>query len=116
MELYRSTVPFPLTATLSRILNFGLPGRLLRSEPPAKAYRIFGDRGSGYCFLIVYFSCPCCATICTASQQEQPVRHPGYFHCRVCAVRVHEWSGLYNFTDWQPVTTKAIRMCTRQRI
>ena len=55
--------------------------------------------------LIVYFSCPHCATIYTASQQEQPGRHPGYFLCRMCATPVHEWSGLYNFTDWKPVTT-----------
>ena len=51
--------------------------------------------------LIVYFSCPHCATIYTASQQEQPGRHPGYFRCRMCATPVHEWAGLYNFTDWQ---------------
>ena len=51
--------------------------------------------------LIVHFSCPHCATIYTASQQEQPGRHPGYFHCRMCATPVHEWAGLYNFTDWQ---------------
>ena len=51
--------------------------------------------------LIVYFSCPHCATIYTASQEEQPVRHPGYFHCRLCATPVHEWAGLYNFTGWQ---------------
>ena len=51
--------------------------------------------------LIVHFSCPQCATIYAASQQEQPGRHPGYFHCRMCATPVHEWAGLYNFTDWQ---------------
>ena len=54
--------------------------------------------------VIVHFSCPHCATIYTASQQEQPGRHPGYFHCRMCGAPVHEWTGLYNFTDWQPVT------------
>jgi len=55
--------------------------------------------------LIVHFSCPCCATIYTASQQEQPGRHPGDFHCRSCGTPVHKWTGLYNFVDWQPVAT-----------
>jgi hypothetical protein len=63
--------------------------------------------------LIVYFSCPHCATIYTASQQAQPGRHPGYFLCRVCAAPVHEWRGLYNFTDWQPTILRRKR--ARQR-
>ena len=68
--------------------------------------------------LIVHFSCPHCATIYTACQEMQRRRHPGDFRCRMCSTPVHEWAGLYNFTDWQPVTTKAkaIGMRTRQRI
>ena len=54
--------------------------------------------------VIVHFSCPRCGTIYAASQQEQPGRHPGFFHCRACGAPVHEWSGRYNFTDWNPVT------------
>ena len=60
--------------------------------------------------LIVFFACPDCATVYTASQKEQPVRHPGCFHCRACATPVHEWSGLYGFTDWQ------LKILRRKRI
>ena len=63
--------------------------------------------------LIVYFSCPHCATVYTARQDEQPARHPGYFHCRVCAAPVHEWSGLYNFAAWQLTILRRKRI--RQR-
>ena len=35
--------------------------------------------------LIVYFSCPHCATIYTARQEEQPGRHPGTTFIAVCA-------------------------------
>ena len=55
--------------------------------------------------LIVHFSCPHCATVYTANQKEQPGRHPGGFHCRMCSTPIHEWAGLYNFTDWKHVTT-----------
>jgi hypothetical protein len=65
--------------------------------------------------LIVYFSCPHCATIYTASQQERPGRHPGDFHCRMCAAPVHEWSGLYDFIDWKPVTTTPRRKRSLRR-
>ena len=63
--------------------------------------------------LIVYFSCPRFATVYTACQQQQPGRHPGDFHCRMCGTRVHEWAGLYNFTDWKPVTTVPRRKRSR---
>jgi hypothetical protein len=66
--------------------------------------------------LIVYFSCPHCATVYAASQQQQPARHPGNFHCRSCGTPVYEWFGLYNFTDWQLVTTKPRRKRARQRV
>jgi len=65
--------------------------------------------------LTVYFSCPHCATIYTASQQEQPGRHPGSFLCRVCAAPAHEWRGLYNFTDWKPATTTTRRKRSPRR-
>ena len=62
--------------------------------------------------LIVHFSCPDCATIYTATQEEQPGRHPGTFHCRQCGAPVHEWTGLYNFTDWKMTILRRKR--TRQ--
>ena len=54
--------------------------------------------------LTVHFSCPHSATIYTASQQEQPVRHPGDFHCRMCALRSTNGAGsitsqIGNFDD-----------------
>jgi predicted Zn finger-like uncharacterized protein len=54
--------------------------------------------------MIAYFSCPHCATVYTASQEQLPGQHRGDF-CRRCGAPVHEWTGLYNFTDWKPVTT-----------
>ena len=51
--------------------------------------------------LIVHFSCPHCATIYTACQENSRRRHPGDFRCRMCSTPVHEWAGLYNFTGWQ---------------
>ena len=66
--------------------------------------------------LIVYFSCPRCATVYTACQLQRPGQHPGYFYCRVCAAPVHRWGGLYNFTDWKPVTTKPRKNGSRRRV
>ena len=54
--------------------------------------------------LIVHFSCPHCATVYTAGQEQRPGRHPGDFYCRECGTPVHSWTGLYNFADWKPVT------------
>ena len=65
--------------------------------------------------LIVHFSCPHCATIYTACQEEQPGRHPGDFRCRMCGTPVHEWAGLYNFTDWQLAAIPRKKR-TRQRL
>ena len=49
--------------------------------------------------LIVHFSCPHCATIYAASQEEQSEHCSGNFHCGRCGTPVHEWTGgLYNFS------------------
>ena len=53
--------------------------------------------------LIVHFSCPHCAALYSAIQEQRDGRHPGDFHCRGCGTQVHEWTGLYNFVNWQPV-------------
>jgi predicted RNA-binding Zn-ribbon protein involved in translation (DUF1610 family) len=65
--------------------------------------------------LIVHFSCPQCATIYAASQEQRPGRHLGDFYCRNCGTPVHSWTGLYNFSDWMPVSTTPSKKRTRQR-
>ena len=55
--------------------------------------------------LIVHFSCPHCTTVYAASQEEQPTHCSGDFHCGRCGAPVHEWTGLYDFSYWKPVTT-----------
>jgi hypothetical protein len=55
--------------------------------------------------LIVHFSCPHCATVYAASQEEQPEQCAGNFHCGRCGTPVHEWTGgLYNFSGWKAGT------------
>jgi len=53
--------------------------------------------------LTVHFSCLPCGALYTAIQERRPGRHPGDFYCRGCGTPVHEWTGLYNFVNWQPV-------------
>ena len=76
--------------------------------------RVHHLRMSNDARLIVHFSCPSCATVYTTRQEEQPGRHPGDFHCRMCGTPVHEWTGLYNFTDWQLTILRRKR--TGQRV
>ena len=65
--------------------------------------------------LIVHFSCPHCGTVYTASQEQRLKRCAGRFQCGRCAVQVHEWTGLYNFSNWQkyrcPPTTLVELRC-----
>ena len=64
--------------------------------------------------LIVHFSCPHCATIYAASQEEQSEHCSGNFHCGRCGTPVHEWTGgLYNFSRWKAGTIMPKRI--RQR-
>jgi len=48
-----------------------------------------------------YFSCPNCGLPYTATREQHATRHTGSFSCEVCGVKVHVWSGNYDFFDWQ---------------
>jgi len=50
---------------------------------------------------IEYFSCHSCGLPYTATREHHPERHSGSFKCEVCATKVHEWSGNYDFFDWK---------------
>jgi predicted RNA-binding Zn-ribbon protein involved in translation (DUF1610 family) len=92
------------------------------SKPPVKFIWCELNAESGHHWrmstdarLIVHFSCPQCATIYAASQEQRPGRHLGDFYCRNCGTPVHSWTGLYNFSDWMPVSTTPSKKRTRQR-
>ena len=53
--------------------------------------------------LMVYFSCPNCEAVYSAIQEQRPGRHPGGFQCRKCGTLADSWTGLYNFTNWEPL-------------
>jgi len=65
--------------------------------------------------LIVYFSCPRCLTVYAASQEEQPKKCSGAFHCGRCATPVHKWTGDYDFRDWTQVTITARKAVPKPR-
>jgi predicted RNA-binding Zn-ribbon protein involved in translation (DUF1610 family) len=52
--------------------------------------------------LTVYFACPHCGALFTATQEHHP--GAGTFECTHCGWLVHEWSGPYNFIDWKRAT------------
>ena len=54
-------------------------------------------------FPVVYFSCPLCALIFTATQERRAERRLGAFFCDECGTPVLEWTGCYNFIKWTPV-------------
>jgi hypothetical protein len=49
--------------------------------------------------LTVHFACPHCGALFTAAQEHQP--GAGTFECTQFGWLVHEWSGPYNFIDWE---------------
>jgi predicted RNA-binding Zn-ribbon protein involved in translation (DUF1610 family) len=48
-----------------------------------------------------YFNCPNCGLPYTATREQHPSKHSGSFSCEVCGVKVHAWSGYYDFFDWK---------------
>ena len=58
----------------------------------------------------VFFICPRCRLPYRATQKQMMVRMSGSFQCAECDRTVHEWSGFYNFSDWQPVRMKPARL------
>ena len=56
--------------------------------------------------LIVYFACLQCSTLYAASQEEQPKKCSGAFHCGRCATPIHKWTGLYDYRDWTQVALR----------
>jgi predicted SprT family Zn-dependent metalloprotease len=50
---------------------------------------------------IEYFSCPGCGLPYTATREHHPDKHYGRFSCEVCGVKIHAWSGNYDFFDWK---------------
>ncbi len=48
-----------------------------------------------------YFSCPNCGLPYAVTKEQHPTRHSGSFRCEVCGVKVHAWSGNYDFFDWR---------------
>ena len=50
--------------------------------------------------MTVHFQCRGCDTNYTATQQQQANRQWGTFDCDDCGAIVHEWDGLYGFSDW----------------
>ena len=48
-----------------------------------------------------YFSCPNCGLPYTATREQHATKHSGSFSCEVCGVKVHAWSGYYEFFDWK---------------
>src|SRR5258705_2081699 len=55
--------------------------------------------------LIVHFSCPHCAAVYTASQEEQAERRSGDFHCGRCGAPVHECDRHYDYSHLEPANT-----------
>jgi hypothetical protein len=52
--------------------------------------------------ICVYFSCPSCEAIYSATQERKPSKYIGRFVCEGCKTTVHKWwSTQYSFTDWQ---------------
>ena len=54
-----------------------------------------------------YFSCPNCGLPYTATKEQHPDKHSGSFSCEVCGIKVHAWSGNYDFFDWKVDQPKA---------
>jgi predicted RNA-binding Zn-ribbon protein involved in translation (DUF1610 family) len=50
---------------------------------------------------IEYFSCPNCGLPYTATREHHPYKHSGSFKCEVCGIKVHTWSGNYDFFGWK---------------
>jgi hypothetical protein len=53
-------------------------------------------------FPTVYFCCPLCAMVYSATQ-EHLAGGGLVFFCGDCGTPVHEWTGRYNFIKWTPV-------------
>ena len=52
--------------------------------------------------VIVHFCCPQCLAVYRATQVVRRAdRGPATFSCQNCGIPVHEWTGPYDFLDWQ---------------
>jgi predicted RNA-binding Zn-ribbon protein involved in translation (DUF1610 family) len=59
--------------------------------------------------LTVHFTCPKCGLGYKATQEQFPEKRAGHFDCIDCRSEVHSWSGIYDFTGWQPITMRSPR-------
>jgi DNA-directed RNA polymerase subunit RPC12/RpoP len=50
----------------------------------------------------VYFVCSKCSSPYRATQIRRSKPTSGRMNCLDCGGRVHQWSGIYDFIDWQP--------------
>jgi hypothetical protein len=55
--------------------------------------------------LAVIFVCPKCGQPYRATQQRYSYERPGRFDCIKCNAQVHEWRGVFDFTNWQAVVS-----------
>jgi hypothetical protein len=54
--------------------------------------------------IIVHFSCQHCLTVYQARQERRGLDDcSGEFYCGRCGSPVHDWTGLYDFSEWHPI-------------
>jgi hypothetical protein len=56
--------------------------------------------------LAVIFVCPKCGQPYRATQERFSYAKAGRFDCIECNAEVHEWRGVFDFTNWEAVVSE----------
>src|SRR4051812_42701177 len=94
IDLHQPALSSPCDATAPTLAN-----------PMLSAH---SNRMSDGSALTVHFACHECGAAYTATQLRVPEERHGRFTCCDCGKPVHHWAGRYDFSNWQPITSKPL--------